>query len=143
MVKKLLTLLLMAALTITVLASCTFDLSGLTGGGTTEKPGEEQGGNGGGNGGNENEENIENLIYNATSELSVVVGEGVDGELALEISNAIFNVRSNVARMVEPTAEKAEHEIVIGATSREITNHEYGIKRKFKIYACKNIYTHL
>lgn len=64
----------------------------------------------------------ENLIYDATSELNIIIGEGVDGELGSSLYEAITNARGNAVGWRDTSAEEIEHEIVVGNnTGRKVT----------------------
>ena len=96
---------LVIALAISLLASCNF------GGGGQEGP--EKPGNG----------PVENLIYDTTSTLNVIVAADADTELCNEVYMAIANETGNTPGWRDTSAEEIEHEIVIGNnTGREVTD---------------------
>ncbi len=64
---------------------------------------------------------IENMIYNSTSALNIVVGSNVKGALALKLSEELFFVRDEMPVTVNDEAAPIEHEIILGATSRDLT----------------------
>lgn len=97
--KKRLFLFLTVISLILALASCSFSLPGT--------------------GGEENEE--ENLIYNEKSELYLIVGGGVDGTLASNLSGAIDSERSVALNYAPADSDPHKHEIVLGRTDREIS----------------------
>ncbi len=63
----------------------------------------------------------ENLIYDGDSPLNIVIGADVDGKRVTEVFDAIFCIRNSPITMVNDSAEKLKHEIVIGSTEREIS----------------------
>ncbi len=65
---------------------------------------------------------IEDLIYDSDSELNIVIGEGVSVEEAVALCGAIESLRGAPVAVVKPSAHRAEHEIVIGKTDREVSN---------------------
>lgn len=115
--KKLSLLLLCLLLTAFCAVSCT--IPGL--GGT------EDGGNGEGDGnGNNGGEKIENLIYDASTDLKIIRTEDeVDDTLLLEIMNGLGGVLTDYPDVSYDNSEKSEHEIVIGRTSRKISTDAY------------------
>lgn len=89
------------------LASCNFDLFGNTGG---EKPPEGE---------------PDDLIYNATSELFIITGDGVSRADVEAFVGGIYEHRENSIEFDVSSSEVHAHEIVIGNTDREISKNAY------------------
>ena len=89
--------------TLLMLSSC--QLPGFTGGGGDGDP--------------------ENLIYNAKTELQIVVGGGIDSNELSQIWTALGDVTGKTPSIVGASAEKKSHEIVVGHTSREVSATAY------------------
>lgn len=66
-------------------------------------------------------EEPDNLIYDADSELFVIMGDGVLEDDVINIVNSIDKKKSVSSQYASPTSEAHKHEIVIGNTDREIS----------------------
>ncbi len=74
---------------------------------------------------NGNDPNVDDggeYIYSSNSDLTVIVGEGVSGEEAYGLADAIGEVRGTVVKVNDDSAAPAEHEIILGKTNRELTD---------------------
>lgn len=83
-----------------------------------------QPGNGAGGGGDNNEqypEGTENLIYNKTSDLYVVLGKGMSSDLKARISDALAKEGKTNVKEAFAYGEKMPHEVVIGNTARDVS----------------------
>ncbi len=84
------------------------------------------GGDTGGNqGGEGNSQEPENLIYNSASELNLILGDNIEGNGIIDIFDSLFISRGNPVNMANDDSPKGKHEIVIGDTSRSITEEAY------------------
>ncbi len=128
---KILALLLCLVIAIFAVVSCQI---GGTGGGNGEGEGTGGGegagegeGTGGGDGTNEYPEGTEGLIYNKNSEIRILVGEGIDQDKAMDIYNVLARLVMDPEKIKLSTSSdpEAEHEIVLGNSSREITQKAY------------------
>ncbi len=74
--------------------------------------------------GNEPEEEKENLIFNSTSELYIIMGENASSELAFRLQNAVDSARvcKEASKFGNSSTEQQKHEIVIGNTDRPISS---------------------
>jgi len=82
----------------------------------------ENGGEGGGGGETPVDENF---IWNKTSELYVIFGEGVNGSLANNIATELDYNRGATVKYAPADSSSHKHEIVVGDTDREITEKAY------------------
>lgn len=103
MKKSLLSVILVMLLCLVTMTSC--QIPGLGGGPIT--PG--------------GKEEPENLIYNSSSDLYIILGEGADPELALNLQNSIDVTRGKISQLAPVDSEAHTHELVIGNTDREIS----------------------
>ena len=101
MKRNLLSLILVIMLCLTALVSCNLGI----GPGQTETPGDE----------------VENLIYNSSSALYFILGEGADEGMALNLQSVIDGTRGKLSDFASAASEPHDHEIVIGNTDRAVT----------------------
>lgn len=66
-------------------------------------------------------EEPDNLIYDADSELFVIMGEGALDDDVINIVNSIDKKKTVPVQYASPTSEAHKHEIVVGNTDREIS----------------------
>ena len=105
--KKIILLILALALSLSALVSCNLPF----------------GSGGGGGGGGDAEP--DNLIYNSTSELYMLVDPSIDGAIVNSLWEDISNGSDITPKIVSDTAEAAKHEIVVGRVNREISTVAY------------------
>ena len=73
-------------------------------------------------------EEVENLIYGKDTELSLIVtNSDIDEIVIADFYNSIFAHNNNVKLHMNTLPEKAEHEIIIGPSDREITKRAYEV----------------
>ena len=70
-------------------------------------------------------EKPENLIYDSETELSIILGEGVENADVAEIWDALGGFLDKFPVIADDSREKGEHEIIIGRTNREISETAY------------------
>ena len=109
--KRLLAILAVLLIAVMCLVSCS----------DPETETEDPSGNGKNENGTEKEEKQENLIYNGTSELYFIFGEGIKETSAVNLQNYVDSVRGSLSMFAGAASEEHAHEIVIGNTDREIT----------------------
>lgn len=123
--RKILSLIMTLLLVFVFLSSCTFDLSGLTGGNgaTTEKGDEEdeKEDEKEEEGEKEEEEEPDNLIYNTSSELYLIVDPDLVSANLNDFVSNLQSIRTEVVDYAAVDSEKHKHEIVIGNVDREIS----------------------
>ena len=76
---------------------------------------------GGGGGGGDLPKEAENLIYNATSELYVIIDPALGSELTSELLSELSGYRTEPVNYAAVDSEVHTHEIVIGNTDRAIS----------------------
>lgn len=105
--RKIILLILAFMLAVGTLASCNLPL----------------GNDGGGGGGGDAEP--DNLIYNSTSELCMVVDPSIDSAIVTSLWEDISNAAEITPKIISDTAASAKHEIVVGRVNRDISTVAY------------------
>ncbi len=109
MIKRLIGLIVVIMISVCALASC--DLSGLLAGNNTPPDKDNNG----------LDKDPEGIIYNAESDVYIVVGEGATGDDANKLSLAITEARGFTPFIIDDSTEKQSHEIILGQTNRELS----------------------
>lgn len=79
----------------------------------------------------------ENLIYNSDTKISLIIGDHSLSDVAVsDIYNYLFrNVYTNVKIYIDEIPEKADHEIILGRTDRDISKRAYTLLEREELSA--------